>query len=193
MHRSPFCFFITPRAAGAWQKQTGKLKGSQGTSLPLDQRRAWNDHGAWEHDRTPRPSHQGQQGRRRTSLPAGPGLLVTSYAAPLPALLPAPTRSWVPFSLKLEKEGNGRLPGLGSGSTLSKLFTLSERQHPDLYNRLAEMKQQHQAPHRARAKVYPIDGGHNYKELMPWPQATSVFRRKLHKTCKKGDTALEQA
>ena len=53
-------------------KQTGKLKGGQGTSFLLDQRRTWGDRGAWAHDRQPGPPQQGWQRRRHPGLPAGP-------------------------------------------------------------------------------------------------------------------------
>lgn len=47
------------------------------------------------------------------------------------------------------------------------------------------MKQHCQAPQRARPEcLNATDGGLNYKELMPWPQATSVFRCNLYKTHK---------
>lgn len=47
------------------------------------------------------------------------------------------------------------------------------------------MNQHCQASQRARPEcLYTIHGGLNYKELRPWPQATSVFRCNLYKTHK---------
>ena len=110
-------------------------------------------------------SKAGRDGDTLASLLAQCSLSDTTTLRPalLPCLLPQGT-----FRLKVREGNSRRPPGLESGSTLSKPFTLSECQHPGVSNRLAEMKQHCQAPQAARPEcLYATDGGLNYKELMP--------------------------
>lgn len=130
-----FFFFITPRAASIWQKQTRKRKAAraQASSWTRGGPRVTTGPGCL----TGWPGLSARSaGQALSSSPCSPAWGCHSRTTPcqLPALLllPAPCPLQGTFQLREREDGGQEASGFGSGSTLSKLFTLSERRHPDL-------------------------------------------------------------
>lgn len=118
------CSFITPSAAGAWQS---KLENSK---VARAQASSWTSGGpgmtAGPVHMTGHPGHLSKVGRGGDTPASLLAQCSLSQTPPHCYQLSSPACSLQgTFRLKVREGGNRRPPGLESGSTLSKPFTLS--------------------------------------------------------------------